>query len=85
MNWEAYDQIVTECRQLGVAKNADYGDASLTSFGVVGTTVRLIEKSERLRVLLNKGAAVDETVEDTLKDIINYAIYTIILGRKLLP
>lgn len=63
------------------AKNADYGD----SFGKLrqefpdAILIRLTDKLERLKTLYSGGkCAVDESIEDTLLDLANYAIMEVI-------
>lgn len=84
MNYDEYLKIVKECEELSRKKNADYGDDCLKRFGILGINVRLYDKIERLTNLIynNKKQSVnDESIEDTLKDIINYSIYCIIINR----
>lgn len=63
-------------------KNADYNDAFAKSFskrGLSQTVMRLEDKINRLSALSENTAQVaDESVEDTLMDIANYAIMTMI-------
>jgi len=57
-------------------KTADYGEAWQRT-GLVGIYIKLMIKESRLRSLVWEGKEpkVDESVEDTLKDIIAYATY----------
>lgn len=63
-------------------KNADYGDAfakSYAKFGMYSPCMRLDDKLNRLVSLIEQKAQVkDESIEDTLLDIANYAIMTVI-------
>lgn len=63
-------------------KNADYGDSFAKSYREYGLTmacIRLEDKLNRLKALRTKDAMVDdETIEDTLMDLANYAIMTLI-------
>lgn len=87
MNWDEYDKIMVECKELGMLKNSNYGDDSLKLFDGLSVIVRMYDKMERLKNLYTKqlqGEApnvLNENIEDTLKDMINYANYAIIIGR----
>ena len=63
------------------AKNHDYGnsfDKSLDKFGIVASIVRMGDKMNRIESLTNKEAKVnDESIKDTLLDLANYAIMTV--------
>lgn len=75
----------TICEGLTVlydCKNRDYGDSfakSYKEYGMVMPCIRLEDKLNRLKSLIKNEAAVsDETIEDTLLDLANYAIMTVI-------
>lgn len=79
-------------RQIGAAladlyerKNHDYGDSFGKSFQEYGMTmpcIRLEDKLNRLKSLTKSDAQVtDENIDDTLMDLANYAIMTIIERR----
>ena len=58
-------------------KHHDYGDHNLDEFGLIGITVRLRDKTARLKSLImekKEGEVSDETINDTLMDIAGYAI-----------
>lgn len=63
-------------------KNADYGDSfskSYKEFGLVAPVVRMSDKMERIKALSKADAKVkDESIKDTLLDLANYAIMTIV-------
>lgn len=72
------------CAQLTAtydAKNNDYGDSfskQFKEYGITSSAIRLEDKFLRFKNLINKEAEVkDETVEDTLLDLANYAIMTV--------
>ena len=86
-----YGKIINEIKDLHDKKNADYAGSEdslanlrmcekmgLSSF--IGVVVRLSDKFFRLmRFCKTKELAVkDESIKDTLKDIVNYAIFAII-------
>lgn len=64
-------------------KNADYGNAFGDTFqelGIVSAVTRIIDKTNRLKSLCRPGAdqkVNDESVRDTLLDLANYAIMTV--------
>lgn len=61
-----------------ICKNTDYGNVWEKN-GVVGLLVRLGDKLTRLETISNRRALVaDETVRDTLVDIIGYATLAIL-------
>ena len=79
------EQTFKECLDIAKAKNADYaniGDA-FKNFKAVelvgvdarrGIMVRMVDKMSRISNLLDrKGKVKDEKIEDTIKDLINYA------------
>lgn len=76
-----YKQVVKELEDVYIKKNHDYGDSFaiiLKRFGLKSTVIRLRDKLMRLETLCKKEAKVqDESIEDTLKDLANYAIMTV--------
>ena len=81
---ELHRKICEELNNTYKAKNADYGD----SFAMVRSKypnaimVRLWDKVNRLETLLNgKQAEVDESIEDTLKDLAGYATMEMVERR----
>lgn len=67
-------------------KNHDYGDSFAKVRSVVPNAilVRLMDKLERLKTLLGKGAqaqVVDESIYDTLIDMANYCIMEVVERR----
>jgi glutaredoxin 2 len=67
-------------------KNHDYGNSfeqSLNKFGSVAGIVRLADKMNRLETLVKKEAKVkDESIKDTLLDMANYAVMTLMWLEK---
>lgn len=74
------------CNQLNAIyerKNHDYGDSFSKSYREYGMTmpcIRLEDKLNRLKALAKSGDArvADESVRDTLLDLANYAIMTVL-------
>lgn len=81
-NVELYEQIVNELKQIYKDKNHDYGNSFsilFEKFGLTSVVIRLWDKILRLETLTKTEAKVkDESITDTLKDIINYSIMTLI-------
>ncbi len=61
----------------------DYKNEQDIKYALMGTTIRLNDKSNRLINLILKSEknAVSESVEDTFQDIVNYAIISLIVSR----
>lgn len=79
----AFEDITIAMRNLYEKKNFDYGDSFAQSFekwGLPMSCIRLGDKLNRLESFAkNKDMQVaDESVTDTLMDLANYAIMTII-------
>lgn len=64
-----------------IKKNHDYGnsfDKSLDRFGIVAAIVRIGDKMNRIESLTGKKAQVtDESIRDTLMDMANYCVMTV--------
>lgn len=78
-----HKEICESLNSLYEAKNADYGDSfgkSYKEYGLTMSCIRLEDKLNRLKSLnYNKFSKVnDESIEDTLMDLANYAIMTLI-------
>jgi hypothetical protein len=67
-------------------KNHDYGnsfDQSLDKFGIIASLVRLGDKMNRIESLCSKQQQVkDESIKDTLLDLANYAVMTLMWLNK---
>lgn len=78
---EQFMSITQDMAKIYAAKNHDYGnsfDKSLGRFGIVASIVRMEDKMNRIESLTNKEAKVnDESIKDTLLDLANYAIMTV--------
>ncbi len=76
-----FTDLTTQMFQTYLKKNADYGnsfDKSLDENGLVAAKVRLEDKFNRFGNLIkNEQQVNDESVEDTLLDMANYAIMTV--------
>ena len=82
---QTHETICKELNALYARKNADYGDSfgkSFKEYGLAATCLRLDDKLNRLKALRTAAAQVkDESIEDTLLDLANYAIMTVIEMR----
>lgn len=78
---EQFMSITQDMTKTYAAKNHDYGNSfeeSLDEFGLVASVVRLGDKMNRIKSLIKKEAQVkDESIKDTLLDMANYAIMTV--------
>lgn len=79
---EYHSNICNELNNIYAAKNADYNDSfgkSFKEYGMIMAAIRLEDKLNRFKALIKQEAQVrDESIEDTLKDLANYAIMTLI-------
>ena len=69
-----------EVASLLVMKNADYGDDNIKKYGEFGVLVRLTDKFARLQHLWERKAK-NESIDDTIDDIIGYALILKLLRR----
>lgn len=85
-NVEQFMSITNNMAKTYAAKNHDYGNSfeqSLDKFGLVASVVRLGDKMNRIESLTKKEAQVkDESIKDTLIDMANYAIMTVMWMNK---
>ena len=78
-----FEDITIALRTLYDAKNRDYGDSfgqSFQKWGLPMACIRLGDKLNRLESFAQKKDmhVSDESVEDTLRDMANYAIMTLV-------
>lgn len=78
---QSFMGITTNMAKTYAAKNHDYGNSfeqSCDKFGIIASVVRLGDKMNRIESLTTKEAEVkDESIKDTLLDLANYAIMTV--------
>lgn len=83
---QEHEAICRELTELYKKKNADYGDSFAKTFeeyGLIMSAIRLEDKLQRFKRLMKvTSQVVDESIEDTLIDMANYAIMTLIEIRK---
>lgn len=79
-----HKDICTDLNAIYVKKNSDYNDAfskSFNEYGMAMPCIRLEDKLNRLKALTvhnQKQQVSDESIEDTLADLANYAIMTLV-------
>ena len=83
--YERHSEITKQLNEIYIAKNTDYGDAFGDTFkklGIISAVTRIADKTNRLMSLSSKTEAErnvkDETIKDTLMDLANYALMTLI-------
>lgn len=73
--------VCDELNKLYEKKNHDYGDSfhkSYEEFGLTMAAIRLADKLNRFKTLIKVESKVkDESIRDTLIDLANYSILTI--------
>ena len=89
INFDNFDKVCNICKELAKEKNNLYGTKNLTIFNGLGIIVRINDKIARLNNLtkldkLNKINNLNETINDTILDLINYGIYFYLYINKLL-
>lgn len=82
---EQHLKIVTALNNLYANKNADYGDSfgeTYQKLGIISALTRISDKYNRLISLATKPEeerkVKDESIQDTLLDMANYCIMTVI-------
>jgi len=82
---ERFKQITNQLFETYEKKNADYGDSfskSVEEFGLLSPVIRIGDKYNRIKNLvkskIDEPLVTGETVEDTLLDLANYCILTVI-------
>ena len=77
-----HEKLCKELNAIYIAKNHDYGDSfgkSYKEYGTIMAAIRLEDKLNRFKTLIKNDAKVnDESLIDTLKDLANYSLMTII-------
>ena len=72
---QEYKNIQKELLETFIKKNNDYGNSNLDTFGKIGILIRLQDKINRyINISKNNIHLVeDESLDDTIKDLINYS------------
>ena len=75
-------RLANECTSLCIRKQVDYGPKNISAFVLVGVLDRMNDKFERLKNLTKTGKRpTNETIEDTLIDVANYALIALAVHR----
>ncbi len=79
---ERHQEICERLMKIYAAKNKDYGDSfgeGFQEYGLIMPSIRLDDKLRRYKQLIKQEAEVkDEGIIDTLLDMANYCIMTVI-------
>ncbi len=83
---DVFEDLQTECWQLFVKKQLDYGPRNIGDlyerFGMTSLLVRMNDKMQRLINLTSKESDPNnESIEDSLKDLANYSLIGLMLLR----
>ena len=77
----AFNDILLQMQDLYNRKNHDYGNSyekSLDEDGLIVAKIRLGDKFNRFKTIIKSESEVkDESIEDTLIDMANYAVMTL--------
>lgn len=86
-NEKEHQNICNSLHEIYVKKNHDYGDSFAKNFdeyGLIYPEMHIKEKFDRFKSLrTNAAMVVNESIEDTLLDMANYCILTVLEMRKL--
>lgn len=82
------DQVLAELGELLRKKNKDYGssyDKTVEELGETVILIRIMDKFNRLKQLIKSGddPEVEETIEETLSDLVGYGIIELVRRRRL--
>lgn len=81
--YERHAEICKKMNDVYRAKNHDYGDSfgrGFAEYGIIMPMIRLEDKFNRFKQLARNGDAkvTNESIKDTLLDLANYAIMTLV-------
>mgnify|MGYP000910969717 FL=1 len=80
---EMHEEICSELSEIYRKKNAAYGDSfgkTYRELGIISAVTRMEDKMNRIVSLATgaKNEVTDESIKDTLRDLANYSIMTLI-------
>lgn len=95
LDWDSYDLVIKEAKEIGKQKSHLYGTKNLVIFDGYGIVVRMNDKIARLNSLFSLwndkqkeidylNCSEDESLDDTLLDLINYSVYLYMYKNKIL-
>lgn len=80
-NVDSFNSILCEMRETYEKKNADYGNSfceTIDEFGFIPAVARINDKVKRIKnIVKGQKMNVNESFRDTLLDIANYCVLTI--------
>ena len=82
---ELIEEVCNEVKDLLIRKNHDYGDSfskQYEKYGLLSGIIRMDDKMSRIENLMKRDAKVDESIEDSIRDLAGYAILTLVEMRK---
>ncbi len=80
------NEELIDCAELCQRKNQAYGSRGLYAFGTHGIRIRSADKLYRyMHLTTHGGIEHDESLRDSLLDLLNYAALAILVLRKQLP
>ena len=87
VNEELRQKLYVEITELNKRKDHDYDfafDKSYDEFGLISPVIRLQDKLNRVKSFVREGTlqVTDESAEDSLIDLANYTLKTIIAMRR---
>jgi len=82
MDEKEMEMIANEIKALLIEKNKTYGDKNVLKMGKLGVLMRIEEKIERIRNMVEKGIDDKESKEDSWKDIAGFGIIGAMLERE---
>lgn len=80
--FEQHEQLLQKLHETFVKKNMAYGDSfalSIKKYGMIAALTRMSDKFNRIETLIlgGRNEVTDESLIDSLCDIANYAIMTV--------
>lgn len=81
--YQKHQELIEEIHDTYVKKNHDYGDSfgrTYKALGIISAVTRITDKYNRLVSLATNDKALveDESIRDTLMDMANYCLMTVI-------
>ena len=77
----ACHDLAKEIADLVISKQMDYGRSNILDFGEFGILVRTNDKVARLKNLNGKDTPKNESLDDTWKDVMGYALLALMLRK----
>ncbi|SDX93897.1 nucleotide modification associated domain-containing protein [Thermoactinomyces sp. DSM 45892] len=85
-NTDFHKAVLDSMHEIYIKKNADYGNSfedQFREYGILSSIIRLDDKMKRLKQLsVNEAKVKDESIADTLLDLANYAVMTVMALEK---